>query len=261
MKRTPISLDLSEYPEELASLLMGTKVFDSSCSAEAKVIFIDKDNGYFLKSAPKGSLRKEAELTKYFHSKGLAPDAPVYISDARDWLLSERAAGEDCVYQRYLDEPTRLCDTLAEILRALHETDAADCPERNRISAYLALADENYRNGIYDTSLFPDNWGFSSAEKAYETLREGRCLLKNDTLIHGDYCLPNVILDNWLFSAFIDLGNGGVGDRHIDIFWGAWSLFFNLKTDKYSYRFLDAYGGDRVDKDTLKIVAAAEVFG
>lgn len=67
--------------------------------------------------------------------------------------------------------------------------------------------------------------------------------------------------DNWKLSGFIDVGCGGVGDRHIDIFWGIWSLFFNLKTDKYCGRFLDAYGRDKADESCLKIIAAAEVFG
>ena len=86
-------------------------------------------------------------------------------------------------------------------------------------------------------------------------------LLKCDVLLHGDYCLPNVMLDDWTFAGFIDLGNGGVGDRHIDLFWGIWSLEFNLKTNQYRERFLDAYGRDRVDEHMLRVVAAAEVFG
>ena len=69
------------------------------------------------------------------------------------------------------------------------------------------------------------------------------------------------MLDDWRFSGFIDLGNGGVGDRHIDLFWGIWSLGFNLKTDRYADRFLDAYGRDRVEPELLRIVAAYEVFG
>ena len=69
------------------------------------------------------------------------------------------------------------------------------------------------------------------------------------------------MLNQWKFSAFIDLGNGGVGDRHIDLYWGLWSLKFNLKTDRYRQRFLDVYGRDKVNEDTLKLIAAAEVFG
>lgn len=119
----------------------------------------------------------------------------------------------------------------------------------------------NYRTGNYDSSLFPDNWGYASAEEAIKVVEENKHLLKTDTLLHGDYCLPNIMLNDWSFSGFIDLGNGGVGDRHVDLFWGAWTLFFNLKTDEYKERFFDAYGRDKIDVDMLRVVSAAEVFG
>ena len=79
-------------------------------------------------------------------------------------------------------------------------------------------------------------------------------------MIHGDYCLPNLLLEDWRFSGFIDLGNAGIGDRHMDLFWGAWSLRFNLKTDAWCRRFLDAYGRDQIDPELLRSIAAFEVF-
>ena len=87
----------------------------------------------------------------------------------------------------------------------------------------------------------------------------GNCL-KNDTLLHGDYCLPNILLKNWNLSGFIDVGRGGIGDRHVDIFWGVWTLFYNLKTTAFCSRFLDAYGSDSIEPDLLRLIAACEVF-
>ena len=139
--------------------------------------------------------------------------------------------------------------------------DAADCPAQNRMESYRATAERNYRTGQYDQSAFPDSFGYASAEEAWAVVQRDGHLLKADTLIHGDYCLPNVMLDDWRFSGFIDLGNGGVADRHIDLFWGIWTLGFNLKTDRYNDRFLDAYGRDAVEADLLRVVAAYEVFG
>ena len=261
MKQTLITPDLSLYPDRFHAIMEDAVVYDSSCSPEARVIFIDKDGGYYLKTAPKGTLEKEAVLDRYFHGKGLGADVLEYFSDERDWLLTARVEGEDCTHARYLEDPVRLCDLLAERLRALHELDASDCPVQNRMESYLALAEKNYREGNYDTSLFPDNWGYASAEEAWDVLEKNAHLFQNDTLLHGDYCLPNVMLRDWKFSGFIDLGNGGVGDRHVDLFWGAWTLTFNLKTDAYRERFFDAYGRDRVETGMLRVVAAAEVFG
>lgn len=261
MKKTLLTNIPNDIPSELERLIIGAKIYDSSCSPEARVYYIDKDNGYFLKKSEKDSLKKEAVMTSYFHSKGLGTEVLNYISDTSDWLLTAKVIGEDCTHETYLSDPIRLCDTIATELRKLHEIDFSDCPVKNRIQDYLALAETNYKNGTYDKSAFPDSFGYRSADEAIAVLNDGKNELKADVLIHGDYCLPNIMLDNWKISKFIDLGNSGVGDRHIDIFWGVWTLWFNLKTYKYSSRFLDAYGRDKINIDILKIVAAAEVFG
>ena len=62
-------------------------------------------------------------------------------------------------------------------------------------------------------------------------------LLKNDVLIHGDYCLPNIILRDWKLGGFIDLGESGIGDRHYDLAWGLWTLNKNLQSQKFGQRF------------------------
>ena len=261
MKRTPVQICFDRIPEAYHRLLADAPVCDSSCSPEARVLFIDRDGGYYLKSAPKGTLSAEAQMTAYFHRKGLAAEVLSYESLDRDWMLTARVPGEDCTHAAYLAQPERLCDILGERLRLLHGMDAADCPAQNRMESYRATAERNYRTGQYDQSAFPDSFGYASAEEAWAVVQRDGHLLKADTLIHGDYCLPNVMLDDWRFSGFIDLGNGGVADRHIDLFWGIWTLGFNLKTDRYNGRFLDAYGRDAVEADLLRVVAAYEVFG
>lgn len=261
MQRTPVILDPSQLPAQLRPYLEEATVFDSSCSRLAQVYFLDKGPGFYLKTAPKGSLRREAELTAYFHAKGLSAQVLGYESLDRDWLLTSRIPGEDCLDRMYLDNPVRLCDTTAQLLRQLHETDIAGCPVPDRTAEYLAAARRNYQQKAYDANLFPDNWGYATAEEAWTVVEQTGKFLKSDTLLHGDYCLPNILLRNWAFSGFIDLDAGGVGDRHVDLFWGIWSLEFNLKTDRYRERFLDAYGRDKVEEELLRTVAAVEVFG
>ena len=236
-------------------------IYDSSSSPEARVYFIDKGPGYYLKAAAAGALEKEAVMTEFFNKKGLSPAVIEYIRSDRDFLLTERALGEDCTHQLYLSDPKRLCILLAERLRELHEMDFSDCPVQDRVGEYLSLAEKNYRTGCYDSSAFPNSFGYASAEEAYSALQRGRSELKNEVLIHGDYCLPNIMLDGWKFSSFIDLGNGGVGDRHIDIFWGVWTLWYNFGTDKYTDLFFDSYGREKINTKKLKTIAAAEVFG
>ena len=260
MKRTAISAPFDIVPEIFHPLMRNAAVFDSSCSREARVYFLDTKGGLYLKSAPKGTLQQEAALDAYFHSFGMGPEVLEYTSYDRDWLLTRAVPGEDCTHQAYMDQPERLAELTALILRELHHRDHDNCPVQDHTARYIARATENYHVGRYDVSLFPDNWGYASPEEAWAVMEANAKYLKTDTLLHGDYCLPNIMLENWKPAGFIDLGGAGVGDRHVDIFWGKWSLNFNLKTDKYCDRFLDAYGREQIDEEMLRVIAAIEVF-
>ena len=260
MIRTPVVADLAAFPPQFHPFLQDAAVYDSSCSPNARVWFLDKGSGFYLKTAPKGTLLKEATMTRFFHEKGLAARVLAYESLEADWLLTERIPGEDCIHEMHLADPVRLCDTTAQLLRMLHETETTGCPV-HRTADYLATARKNYEQKAYDLTLFPDNWGYATPEQAWQEVQRNGQFLRSDTLLHGDYCLPNIMLNNWQFSGFIDLDAGGIGDRHIDLFWGVWSLQFNLKTDAYRDRFLDVYGRDKVNEDVFRTVAACEVFG
>ncbi len=261
MLRKPITLHQRNIPAEFHTFLDGAAVFDSSCSKIAQVWFLDKGPGFYLKIAPKGALQKEAAMTAFFAAKGLAPEVVAYESLTEDWMLTIRARGEDCLDPIYINDPEKLCDTTAQLLRMLHETDTTNCPVPNRTQDYLSTAQANFQLGNYDTALFPDNWGYATVEDAWREIETNSKYLQSNTLLHGDYCLPNIMLDNWQFSAFIDLDTAGVGDKHVDLFWGMWSLHFNLKTDIYRDRFLDAYGREGICEEVFRTVAAIEVFG
>lgn len=259
MKRIKTTLNQDDIPS-CFHFLLSSPIYDSSCSHGVKVYFIDKDGGYYLKKSPKGTLQKEAAMTRFFHGKGLGAEVLAYESLDFDWMLTRRILGEDCLDPQYLGDPKRLSETLGQLLRMLHSTDFSGCPI-HRTADYIATAHRNYETKHYDADLFPDNWGYASPEEAWRVVEENEKYLKSDSLLHGDYCLPNVMLDDWRFSGFIDLDASGIGDRHIDLFWGIWSLNFNLKTDRYRSRFLDAYGREDVDEEMFRIISAFEVFG
>jgi len=262
VKRQRIEVQASEWPEVYRELLTGAAVYDSSCSPAARVIYIERDGGLYLKRAAAGSLAREAEMTRYLAQRGLAPRVCDYRTEgAYDFMLSVRAAGEDCTHAQYLAEPARLAVLLGERLRMLHELDTDGCPVPDHSARYLAAAEEGYRIGRFDASYYEEDYGAVTADEAYRIAHEGGGVLRREVLLHGDYCLPNVMLDGWRFSAFIDVGNGGVGDRHVDLYWGAWTLRFNLKTDAYRARFFDAYGRDVLEEEKLRIIAAMECFG
>ena len=258
MKRVPINSNTFDFPERLKSLIKDAPLYDSSSSPEARVIYVDKDGGYFIKRSAAATLTKEAKMTEYFHSLTLSAEVVDYFTEECDWLVTKRIPGEDLTH--YIHHPVWLCDRLAELLSELHSRPVTACPIVDRSADYIKTARENYARGIFDTSLFPEPV-FKKADEAMRFVEKECHTLTSDTLLHGDYCLPNVIMNGDRFSGFIDLGGAGVGDRHIDLFWGAWTLNFNLKTDKYRRRFYDAYGREKIDLDRIRLISVMEMFG
>ena len=259
MKRTLLSEIPLDIPNCFSKLLRGSPLYDSSCSPEARVYYTEQGGGMFLKRGGLGSLKKEAELTRYFHSLDLGAEVLGYESCGYDWLLTKSVAGEDCTHRT--SDPKRLAVRMGEELRLLHSLPALGCPVTDRCTDYLKTVEEGYKLGRIDLS-FAEDARIKDAQDAIKLVREGACLFKSTALIHGDFCLPNIMMDeNMRLTGYIDLGAAGIGDPHIDLFWGSWTLNFNLGTNRYRDLFFDAYGREAINHDILKIVGCAEVFG
>jgi aminoglycoside phosphotransferase len=72
-------------------------------------------------------------------------------------------------------------------------------------------------------------------------------------LIHGDYCLPNVLVDQGRLVGLVDLGRGGLGDPRDDLAAGVWTLHYNFGHG-YARAFLDAYGASvMTDKEIERL--------
>ena len=65
---------------------------------------------------------------------------------------------------------------------------------------------------------------------------------KGSTFVHGDFCLPNILVKDDRIVGFIDLNSSGLGDSYIDYSWCIWSFEYNLKTTKYTQLLLKELG-------------------
>ena len=132
-----LRINIEKFPEALHNTLKDAKIYDSSSSPEAQVLFIDKKDGYYLKIASSKTLEREAEMTAYFQKKKLGLGYISYLSDqSQDFLLKKKIQGENYLAKQYLNNPKRLCDNLSENLRFLHEQNFEDCEVLQEISQY-----------------------------------------------------------------------------------------------------------------------------
>ena len=60
-------------------------------------------------------------------------------------------------------------------------------------------------------------------------------------LVHGDYCLPNVLVHEGRFSGLVDVGGAGLGNPEDDLAAGVWTLQYNYGKG-FARTFLEAYG-------------------
>ena len=252
-------IDISpvEFPEAIRYLFKDATVYDSSCSPDASVYYLD--NGYYIKTAPLNSLFGEAKLASLFAAKGLGVEVIAYISSGKDYLITRSAEGEDLTH--HLEDPKKLCALLASALRRLHSMPTEGAPLSATFQQYMDSANGSPSGGSYDASVLMDPYRVASKEEAWAIMQANKHRLTPSTLIHGDPCLPNIIQKNGIFSSFIDCNMAGVGDKHTDLYWAIWSLQYNLKTNAYTNLFLDLYGRENFEEDMLPVIAAFESFG
>jgi len=60
-------------------------------------------------------------------------------------------------------------------------------------------------------------------------------------LVHGDYCLPNVLVTEGRLSGLVDVGGVGLASPEVDLAAGVWTLQYNYGKG-LARVFLDAYG-------------------
>ena len=243
------------FPEGIRRMVQGSALYDSSCGDTARVYYADK--GLYVKEAAGGSLCHEAEMGRIFHAHHLGPEVVLYLPGEKDYLVTREVEGQDLCH--LLDNPLLLCRQMGEKLRLLHSIPGDGMPRSPSLSFYRQGVQENKET--FEKYVMLERFPIACREDALSLARAHLPGLQQDVLIHGDACLPNMMMKNGKIVSFIDFAVSGAGDRHIDLFWALWSLQFNLRTEKYADDFLDAYGRADVDEEKIRAVSALEALG
>ena len=120
----------------------------------------------------------------------------------------------------YLEHPDEMVTVLADTLKLLWSIDISDCPRDMSLDGELLKANERVeKNEIDLDDAEPETFG-EGGFRDPEDLLQWLCDHKpsyEPVLSHGDYCLPNVFIENGKLSGLIDLGNAGIADKWEDI--------------------------------------------
>jgi len=213
------SKDANGIPAAFSKYLNGPYTVDSVGMSGSTVLTYEK---WVLKIEPatEWALRT-VEMMKWLKGKLPVPKVICHeVVHGKSYLLMSRIKGKMSCDEYYLEHPKELLALLAEGLQMLWQVDVRDCPHIRDLDAELAEARERVEQGLVDVeNAEPDTFcpdGFLNPEELLKWLEENRPK-QEPVFSHGDFCLPNVFLQDGEITGFIDLGDSGVGDKWRDI--------------------------------------------
>lgn len=140
--------------------------------------------------------------------------------DGKQYLLMSRVPGKMSCSPEYMADPDWFVGQMAEALQMLWQVDISTCPKHRTLQNDLLEAEERVSQGLVQTDLVePETFGdggFPNPEALLAWLQENQPE-SEPVLSHGDFCLPNVFLEQGQVSGFIDLGDCGISDKWRDI--------------------------------------------
>lgn len=185
----------------------------------------------------RGNLFDEKSRIEWLKGKVSVPEIVDYeTDDIYEYLIMTRLSGKDAAQTKWLNDPNKLVRQLGRALRHLHDhVNIIDCPFDMRLTKKLEEIAYRLKTGIL---VDPD-------KLIDKTLTELIATAPEEDLVftHGDYCLPNIIIDEELSNVvgFVDLGRAGIADRYYDLALCLGSIQYNIG-DGYTQVFLNAYG-------------------
>ncbi|QUI21300.1 phosphotransferase [Vallitalea pronyensis] len=148
----------------------------------------------------------------------------------------------------------KIVEISAKALQKVHKIDAQSIPPEytNCLAKELESIMKNVENDMIDIEAFKEANHDKTPQTVLEYLLEKKGLFKSDVFTHGDYCLPNILIDNESNYGFVDWSQAGTGDIYRDISPMVKSINRNFGK-AYSNLFLKHYGidEDKVNKEKI----------
>lgn len=262
------NLQINSFPRKLANLINGYAIEPVTVGESGVGVYVlraEAKSPFYLKIAPPDpelSFGPEVERLRWLKGRLPVPEVIFYRQDeAGEYLLLTEIAGKMACDPAFEHEPLRLVQALAAGLKMLHSLDIKDCPFDARLDLQIKAARRRTQVGLVDENDFDEiRLGRSAAELFHELLKR-RPATEDLVFTHGDYCLPNVILDPTSFgiSGFVDLGRCGVADRYQDLALAARSLVYNWD-EKLVPALFEEYGLKEVEWDKVKFYQLLDEF-
>lgn len=240
--------------QELLKLIDESSIEKNTIGFSASDVFILKlKNGEeaVLKTqtlSSRNNLKDEYERIKWLQGKANVPKIYYYkeVNNTK-YLLMEKKNGlpiyktNDFGYK------------IGKILKDFHNIDIKDCPFiQNSI-------EELYNKTINNIDIIlpqiKEDYPDMSKEDIILFLKEN--IPQDKVLVHGDYSLPNILIDEQNTISLIDLGEVSISSKYFDFFYLKKSLIRNKKIEELD-SILNGYGIDKLDENYMKWISIVD---
>ena len=133
------------------------------------------------------------------------------------------------------------------------------CPLNNNPDRLLEIARKRMEELSINPEEFDERWQNRSPQQLYEEILKNKPESYELVFSHGDYCLPNVMIQDSQLSGFIDWPYGGINDRYFDFAAVVWSIGYNYG-EEWVQLFFEKYGIERVDWKRIKFYQMLNEF-
>ena len=194
------------------------------------------------------SLAAEADRLRWLATQGMpVPEVlDVGADEQFAWLITAAVAGRTAADLWPEDERDAVVDAVADIALTLHTLPVAECPFDRRLAVTVPNALHAATGGLADLdNLDAERAGWTVAQLV-DALTRTRPATEDLVVCHGDFCLPNVLLDQSTHrvTGLIDVGRIGVADRYWDLALITRSLRHEMNgqyDEEHADRFLRRY--------------------
>ena len=206
-------------PEEIKRLICEDECNEDTIGKSDATVVIFKDSVLKIQEI-NDETEREHEVMEWLSNRLLVPKVLGFArDDKKNYLLMSRLHGKMAHDPSLLSNQDRAITLLAEAMKLLWKVDISDCPYNSNLDYKLKQAEYNVKNMVDMELVEPETFGkdgFHSPEDLLQWLYENRPE-EDLAFTHGDFCLPNVFLNENSVAGFIDLGKCGVADRWVDI--------------------------------------------
>jgi aminoglycoside phosphotransferase len=257
---------MSTLPANLTQLISGysweTKTYGFSTS-EVFLLTKPGTENLFLKMAPLSAeqfLLAEKQRLEWLGQRLPAPQVRFFEQDAnREYLLITEIAGTDATDKSLAQDMATLVRLLAQGLGLIHSLPADGCPFDHTLNAEIERANFRLTHNLVNEADFDVERQGRKATDLFARLLAARPVNEDLVFTHGDYCLPNIIIQQGRISGFVDWGRGGIGDRYRDLALAARSLAYNCGDEWVALLFAE-YGLKEPDQSKIDFFMLLDEF-